>query len=140
MAILGKKAILAAQDIPTEPVAVPEWGGEVLVRGLSGADRDAFEASVVEQKGKKTEYNLRNCEPASWRCAWSMRRANGCSRRRMCTFSARSRPGRCNGYGIRPGISPGCRKRTWRSWQKTPTAARAQILLPPSSGAGHDGR
>lgn len=60
MAILGREQILAAKDIQTELVPVPEWGGEVLVRGLSGTERDAFEASVVEQKGKKTEYNLRN--------------------------------------------------------------------------------
>jgi hypothetical protein len=60
MAILGRDAILAANDIVTEVVPVPEWGGEVLVRGLTGLERDAFEASVVEQKGKKTELNLRN--------------------------------------------------------------------------------
>jgi hypothetical protein len=58
--ILRREAILAARDIQTELVPVPEWGGSVMVRGLSGRERDAFEASVVEQKGKKTEYNLRN--------------------------------------------------------------------------------
>lgn len=40
MAILSVEAILAADDIPSEVVAVPEWGGEVKVRGLS---RAAFE-------------------------------------------------------------------------------------------------
>lgn len=60
MAVLGRNQILAAPDIKTERVEVPEWGGEVLVRGLNGAERDAFEASIVEQRGKKTEFNLRN--------------------------------------------------------------------------------
>jgi hypothetical protein len=30
------------------------------VRALTGAERDAFEASVVEQRGKSTKMNLRN--------------------------------------------------------------------------------
>jgi hypothetical protein len=60
MAMLTREAILAAPDIQQEVVAVPEWGGDVIVRGLSGAQRDAFEASVVEQKGKKTEMKLDN--------------------------------------------------------------------------------
>lgn len=45
--VLGREAILSAADIQTEQVMVPEWGGAVLVRGLTGAERDAFEASVV---------------------------------------------------------------------------------------------
>lgn len=52
MAMLSKEAILAADDRPTEEVSVPEWGGEVLVRGMSGADRDAFFTSqVLRDKG-----------------------------------------------------------------------------------------
>jgi hypothetical protein len=51
MALLTKDAILAAVDLPTERVSVPEWGGDVLVRGLDGRDRDAFEASLVVQAG-----------------------------------------------------------------------------------------
>lgn len=60
MAVLTRDAILAAPDIQEEIVPVPEWGGDVIVRGLTGAQRDAFEASVVEQKGKKTEMKLDN--------------------------------------------------------------------------------
>ena len=37
MAILSVDDILQADDIPSEVVAVPEWGGEVKVRGLSRA-------------------------------------------------------------------------------------------------------
>lgn len=35
MTILTKQAILTAQDLKTEDVAVPEWGGEVRVRTLN---------------------------------------------------------------------------------------------------------
>ena len=61
MATLTKGEILAAVDLPTERVAVPEWGGEVMVRGMTGAERDAFEASLVRTRGQKTsELNLEN--------------------------------------------------------------------------------
>lgn len=54
--MLSKEEILNANDIVIEEVQVPEWGGSVFVRSLSGTDRDAFEQSVVE--GKKM--NLAN--------------------------------------------------------------------------------
>ena len=38
--------ILAADDIPTELVEVPEWGVTVRVRGLTGSERDAYEAEA----------------------------------------------------------------------------------------------
>ena len=60
MALLTRDAILQAQDLPTERVVVPEWNGEVLVRALTGAERDAFEQSIVEQRGKSTRMNLQN--------------------------------------------------------------------------------
>ena len=52
--------ILAAADRPQEPVFVPQWGLSVFVRTLSGAERDDWEASIVQQKGKATTYDLRN--------------------------------------------------------------------------------
>jgi len=58
--LLTREAILQAEDLPTEDVEVPEWGGVVRVRGLTGAERDAFEQSIVEQRGKNTRMNLRN--------------------------------------------------------------------------------
>ena len=60
MALLTRDAILQAQDLPTERVSVPEWSGECLVRALTGAERDAFEQSIVEQRGKSTRMNLSN--------------------------------------------------------------------------------
>ncbi|MFD9064182.1 hypothetical protein ACFVZ3_21965 [Kitasatospora purpeofusca] len=47
MALLSKEQIASAPDITYEDVPVPEWGGEVRVRGLSGAEREAWEQSML---------------------------------------------------------------------------------------------
>lgn len=60
MEYLTRDVILQADDLLVEDVEVPEWGGVVRVRGLTGAERDDFEASVVEQRGKKTRFNMQN--------------------------------------------------------------------------------
>jgi hypothetical protein len=57
---LTKEQILAAADLPEEVVDVPEWGGKVLIRGMTGAERDAFEESVMVTRGNNRELNLRN--------------------------------------------------------------------------------
>ena len=57
---LTKEQILAAQDLPEEVVDVPEWGGKVLIRGMTGAERDAFEESIMVGRGPNREVNLRN--------------------------------------------------------------------------------
>lgn len=58
--LLDRAAILGADDLPLEVVEVPEWGGSVKVIGLTGTQRDAFEASVVQRNGKNKTMNLRN--------------------------------------------------------------------------------
>ena len=50
IAYLGRDAILGAQDIRTEDVLVPEWGGTVKVRGMTGTQRNAFEKSITREK------------------------------------------------------------------------------------------
>lgn len=55
--LLTKDQILQTQDLPFEDVDVPEWGGHVRVRALTGTERDAFEASIVERRGNRTEFN-----------------------------------------------------------------------------------
>jgi hypothetical protein len=50
MNLLSKEAILAADDLPREIVSVPEWGGQVYVRTMTGTDRDAFEASLINRE------------------------------------------------------------------------------------------
>lgn len=57
--ILTKSAILAANDLPSESVPVPEWGGDVLVRTMSGTDRDAFEASLLDKDGRMQNVRAR---------------------------------------------------------------------------------
>lgn len=58
--MLDKKTILNADDLPREQVAVPQWGGDVFVRTLTGTERDDFEQSCVSQKGKNRDMNLKN--------------------------------------------------------------------------------
>ena len=58
--ILSRDDILKADDLKTEDVDVPEWGGVVRIRGLTGTQRDAFEASVVKMNGTNKQYNLTN--------------------------------------------------------------------------------
>lgn len=60
MAVLNRKDILEASDIQKELVSVPEWGGDVYVKGMTGAERDKFEGSIVEQRGKDAQVNLTN--------------------------------------------------------------------------------
>jgi hypothetical protein len=60
MGVLGREQILKADDVTTEEVAVPEWGGSVLVRGLTGRQRDEFEAALIERRGKRAVPNTDN--------------------------------------------------------------------------------
>lgn len=59
MAILNKESILAADDLPKQEVDVPEWGGTVFVRTMTGAERDEFEASLFGDDDKRTFSNMR---------------------------------------------------------------------------------
>ena len=85
MNLLSRDAILAASDIETEDVAVPEWGGSVRVRGMSGKERSEFEFSLqekVEQSktaerryGPKTTTNVRTIREKL--CMWCIVDAKG---------------------------------------------------------------
>lgn len=61
MALLNREAILAANDLPTKDVPVPQWGGSVRVRSLTGAERDQFELDVLTARrdGKISPGNIR---------------------------------------------------------------------------------
>lgn len=51
---LTRDQILAVADLKTATVDVPEWGGEVIVRTLSGLERAAYEdatATIKEDDG-----------------------------------------------------------------------------------------
>lgn len=58
---LSRDDILKAEDNASEEVQVPEWGGAVLVRGMTGRERDEFELSLMEQgRGGRMTRNLTN--------------------------------------------------------------------------------
>lgn len=44
--------ILAADDVEVERVEVPEWGGHVFLRGLTGRGRDDFEMRFANWSSK----------------------------------------------------------------------------------------
>lgn len=60
MSLLSKAAIFGADDRRYEDVPVPEWGGAVRLRSLTGSERDAYEASIEKQVGGKTVRDVRN--------------------------------------------------------------------------------
>lgn len=60
MALLSKNAIFAADDRTYEDVPVPEWGGTVRLRGLTGTERDAYESSIDKVIGGKFVRDTRN--------------------------------------------------------------------------------
>lgn len=59
---LTRDAILSAEDLRREPVRVPEWGGVVWVRTLTGEERDRWETmAFISEDGKvrANEDNIR---------------------------------------------------------------------------------
>lgn len=60
--LLTKEQILQARSQrKTEIVDAPAWGGQVIIIGLSGKERDAFESDMVSMGGNgKQQMNLRN--------------------------------------------------------------------------------
>ena len=53
--MLTKEAILAADDLPRVLALVPEWGGEVYVRALTGAELVPFGDAVAIEQEKDTK-------------------------------------------------------------------------------------
>jgi len=57
---LDRAAIAKAVDVQTEVIDVPEWGGKLRVRGLTGKERDNYEEWILTGKGKNREVNARD--------------------------------------------------------------------------------
>lgn len=58
---LSRDQILEADDLDREQVDVPEWGGPVYVREMTAAERDAFEAEILDRKSDgEVEVDLQN--------------------------------------------------------------------------------
>jgi len=51
MGLLSKSAILAASDLKHEDVQVPQWGGTVRVRTMTGIERDEFRTAIASEGG-----------------------------------------------------------------------------------------
>ena len=60
MSLLSADQILAADDRKYEVVSVPEWGGDVRLRSLSGTELDEFENSMERIVGNKVLRDVRN--------------------------------------------------------------------------------
>lgn len=50
MEMLTRDAILKAEDLPTEDVAAPEWGGTVRVRTMRGDERDRYDQECSDSR------------------------------------------------------------------------------------------
>jgi hypothetical protein len=58
--LLTKDQIFAVADASFEYVEVPEWGGTVRVKALTGAERDSYEESLLTGTGKQTKVSMAN--------------------------------------------------------------------------------
>lgn len=59
MTILTREQILAADDRHTETVEIPEWGGSVIVKTLTGREKDAWEMSMLGPDNKLRPEDVR---------------------------------------------------------------------------------
>ena len=57
--MLNREQILGANDLASEIVDVPEWGGQVRVGMMSGTARDQFEASILTNDRTPDLVNMR---------------------------------------------------------------------------------
>lgn len=58
--LLTRQEILSIRDIRTETVFVPEWGGAVKIRAMTGKERDAWETALFQIDGKDVKMNKEN--------------------------------------------------------------------------------
>ncbi len=56
--VLTRDEIAGVQDLQLQRVEVPEWGGDLYVRGMTGAERDAFLAGALDGKGNVDLHNM----------------------------------------------------------------------------------
>ncbi len=66
---LTRQGILDTNDLPTEEVEVKEWGGTVLIRPLTGAERGQLEGESVKMRsGDTTILPTLRARVAVWCC------------------------------------------------------------------------
>jgi hypothetical protein len=59
MTLLNRESILSATDLTIEKVDLPEWGGHVFVKSMTGAERDRWEIQTVASGKNKAPENIR---------------------------------------------------------------------------------
>jgi hypothetical protein len=59
MKLLSKEDIFGIDDRKSEIVDVPEWGGQVKIKTMSGSEKDAFEAQCIGPNGGTNMKHIR---------------------------------------------------------------------------------
>lgn len=57
---LSKQQIMEAKDVTFEIVDVPEWGGKVRVKVMTGPERDQWELANIDGRGKLQKFSFKN--------------------------------------------------------------------------------
>jgi len=52
--------ILGAEDLHREKVDVKEWGETIYIREMTGGERDAYDASLIDKASLTTKEKLKN--------------------------------------------------------------------------------
>ena len=94
---LTKEAISSADDLTIREVKVPEWGGSVYVRMMSGDERDAYELSAQggQQKHVRARLVAMTLCDSSGKLLFGLDELEkiGAKQARPSTESSRRRPG-----------------------------------------------
>lgn len=59
MSVLSRQQILEARDLKEIKVAVPEWGGDVVIREMSAAERLEFERATLDVGARDPQFLAR---------------------------------------------------------------------------------
>ena len=137
--MLTRDEIMKCEDIFTETVDVPEWGGSVLVKALSGRERDDWEATFVDHSGKKAKVRAENV-----RARLAVRTIVDANGKRFFSDGDAEMLGEKSAaaleriYAVAARLS-GIGAADVRNSQKTQAAARAALLVPFSPRARNVG-
>ncbi len=56
---LSREQILSVTDLRRETLAIPEWGGEIIVRGMAAYERDKILTAIDPSKSTMTDSQLK---------------------------------------------------------------------------------
>lgn len=59
MAFLSRDEILGIDDLKREEIPIPEWGGSIFIRVMTGAEKDWFEAANFDAAGEQLPLHQR---------------------------------------------------------------------------------